>query len=60
MICSNAAKPTMTARDGLKSVGAIGAACVLAGAALHGLYVLAKRKEHVAAAEQTTEEVADE
>jgi hypothetical protein len=54
------AKATMIARDGLKIGGAVGAACVLAGAALHGLYLFAKRKDHVKATEQETKEGGDE
>ncbi|MGV8075348.1 MAG: 4Fe-4S dicluster domain-containing protein [Syntrophobacteraceae bacterium] len=54
------AKAIMTARDGLKSLGAVGAVGVVAGAALHGLYVFAKRKNHVKEAEQQTREASDE
>lgn len=55
------AKATMIARDGIKCLGALGAAGVLAGAALHGVYVLARRKEHVKAAEhETSREASDE
>ena len=57
---ANPAKVTMIARDGLKIGGAVGAACVVAGAALHGLYLFAKRKDQVKAAEHDTKENADE
>lgn len=57
---ANPAKATMIARDVFKIGGAVGTAGVVAGAALHGLYLLAKRKDHVKAAEKQTEEVSNE
>lgn len=57
---ANPAKATMIARDVFKIGGAVGTAGVVAGAALHGLYLFAKRKDHVKAAEKQTEEVSDE
>ena len=54
------AKVTMIARDGFKIGGAIGTACVLAGTALHGLYVFAKRKDRVKASEHNIKEGSDE
>ncbi|MDO8944324.1 MAG: hypothetical protein Q7U75_14180, partial [Desulfobacterales bacterium] len=59
-VFANPAKVTRIARDGLKMGGAVGAACVVAGAALHGLYLFAKRKDQVKAAEHDTKENADE
>lgn len=56
----NPAKPTMIARDVFKIGGAVGAAGVVAGAALHGLYLFTKRKDQVKAAEHTAEEGHDE
>jgi hypothetical protein len=57
---ANPAKPTMIARDVFKIGGAVGAAGTVAGITLHGLYLFAKRKEDVKAAEEQTEEVSDE
>jgi formate dehydrogenase iron-sulfur subunit len=53
-------KATMMARDMVKIGGVVGAAGVVAGAALHALYLFSKRKEHVSAAEHETKEVEDE
>jgi formate dehydrogenase iron-sulfur subunit len=44
---ANPAKATMIARDVFKIGGAIGAVGVLAGTALHGLYIFTKRKDRV-------------
>ena len=57
---ANPAKATMIARDVFKIGGAVGTAGAVAGAALHGLYLFAKRKDHVKAAVKQTEEVSDE
>jgi len=57
---ANPAKATMIARDVFKIGGAVGTAGVVAGAALHGLYLFAKRKDHVKAAVKQTKEVSDE
>jgi len=54
------AKATMVARDVVKVGGAVGVAGVVAGAALHTLYLVTKRKNHVKAAETQTEDVSDE
>lgn len=57
---ANPAKATMIARDGIKIGGAIGAVGTAAGAALHGLYLLAKRKDEVKASEHDIKEDSDE
>ena len=57
---ANPVKATMIARDVFKIGGAIGTAGVVAGAALHGLYLFTKRKDQVKSAEKQTEEVSDE
>jgi formate dehydrogenase iron-sulfur subunit len=54
------AKATMIARDVFKIGGAVGTAGVVAGVAFHGLYLFAKRKDQVKAAEKQTEEVPNE
>jgi formate dehydrogenase iron-sulfur subunit len=54
------AKATMIARDVFKVGGAVGAAGTVAGVALHGLYLFAKRKDQVKAAENHSEEVPNE
>ena len=56
-LLANPAKATMIARDLFKIGGAVGTAGVVAGAALHGMYLFTKRKDHVNAAEKKTEEV---
>lgn len=53
-------KATMMARDLVKVGGVVGAAGVVAGAALHALYLFSKRKEQVSSAEHETKEVGDE
>jgi hypothetical protein len=50
----------MIARDVFKIGGAVGTAGVVAGAALHGLYLFTKRKDQVKAIEKQTEEVPNE
>jgi hypothetical protein len=50
------AKATMIARDAFKISGAVGAAGVVAGAALHGLYLFARRKDQVKAAKHDAKE----
>ena len=57
---ANPAKVTMIGRDVFKIGGAVGTVGAIAGAALHGLYLFAKRKDQVKAAEKKTEEVSDE
>ena len=57
---ANPAKTTMIARDIAKTGGAIAAAAVVAGAALHALYLLIRRKEDVKTAELQTEDMSDE
>ncbi len=57
---ANPAKVTMIGRDVAKIGGAVGTAGAVAGAALHGLYLFAKRKDQVKAAEKKTGEVSDE
>ena len=57
---ANPAKATMIARDVFKIGGAIGAGGVLAGAALHGLYVFTKRKDRLKASEHHDKEGSDE
>ena len=57
---ANPAKVTMIGRDVFKIGGAVGTAGVVAGVALHGLYLFTKRKENVKAAAKQTEEVSDE
>ena len=52
-------KATMIARDLFKIGGAAGTAGVAAGATLYGLYLFARRKDQVQAAETKTEEVSD-
>ncbi len=47
-------------RDVLRIGGAVGTAGAVAGAVLHGLYLFARRKDHVKAAEKKTEEASDE
>ena len=59
-LLTNPAKAAMIGRDLFKIGGAVGAAGVVAGTALHGLYLFARRKDHVKAAEKQTEEVSDE
>jgi formate dehydrogenase iron-sulfur subunit len=54
------AKATMIARDAFKISGAVGAAGVVAGAALHGLYLFARRKDQVKAAKHDAKEVSNE
>ncbi len=56
----NPAKGTMIARDVVKVGGAVAAVGTVTGAALHGLYLFARRKEEVSATEKTTGEVSDE
>lgn len=53
---SNPVKATMMARDALKIGGAVGAVGTAAGAALHGLYLFARRKDQVKAAEHDIKE----
>ena len=57
---ANPAKATMIARDVFKIGGAVGTAGVVAGAALHGLYLFSKRKDQVKAAAEQTKEESDE
>lgn len=60
LLPENPSKTTMRARNVIKVAGAIGAVGVLAGAALHGLYLLGVRKNKVETEESKTEEVSDE
>jgi formate dehydrogenase iron-sulfur subunit len=57
---ANPAKATMIAREVFKVGGFVGATGAAAGAALHGLYLFARRKDQVKAAEKKTGEVSDE
>ncbi len=57
---ANPVKATMIGRDVFKVGGALGAAGVTAGATLHGLYLLAKRKGQVKAAVEQAEEVSND
>jgi formate dehydrogenase iron-sulfur subunit len=57
---ANPAKATMIARDVFKIGGAIGVGGVLAGAALHGLYLFTKRKDRLKAPEVDVKEGSDE
>jgi formate dehydrogenase iron-sulfur subunit len=57
---ANPAKVTMIGRDLFKIGGAVGAAGVVTGAALHGLYLFAKRKDQVQATEHDIKEDSDE
>lgn len=59
-LVSNPTKVSMIGRDLVKIGGAVGAAGTAAGAALHGLYLFAKRKDKVQAAENDAEEVSNE
>jgi formate dehydrogenase iron-sulfur subunit len=60
LLAENPTKPMMQARNSVRTAGGLGAVSAVAGAALHGLYLLNVRKDKIKAEEKNEGEVSND